>query len=143
MTVDDAGEPLAGYLAHFLQASGRRRRVLMVGDGLNDAGALMAADVGLAVCDDSACIVPSCDGVIGGDRVAQLPAILRFTRRARHVVVVCFAVSLVYNVVGLTLALTGALTPLASAILMPISSLTIVGLSSGGVRWAARRELPA
>ena len=115
----------------------------MVGDGLNDAGALMAADVGLAVCDDSACIVPSCDGVIGGDRVAAIPAILRFARSVRQVVLVCFAVSVAYNVVGLTLALTGALTPLAAAILMPVSSLTIVGLSSGGVRWAAWRSLGA
>ena len=87
----------------------------MVGDGLNDAGALRAADVGLSVCDDSACIVPACDGVIGGTRLADLPAVLRFARRARQIVIACFAVSIAYNVVGLTLALSGSLTPLASA----------------------------
>ncbi|MEO7272526.1 MAG: heavy metal translocating P-type ATPase metal-binding domain-containing protein [Vicinamibacterales bacterium] len=156
---DSAGEerqwaPLFGPSMHFRQTPEDKlalveaqrqagRHVLMVGDGLNDAGALRAADVGFSVCDDSACIVPACDGVIGGGRLADLPAVLRFARRVRQVVIACFVVSVTYNVVGLTLALTGALSPLASAILMPVSSLTIVGLSSGGVRWAARRVLPA
>jgi Cu+-exporting ATPase len=119
------------------------RPALMLGDGLNDAGALAAAAVGIAVSDDSACMVPACDGIISGDRLADLPAFLRFARRARHLVIACFTISIAYNVVGLTLALTGALTPLASAILMPISSLTIVTLSAGGMRWSARRMLPA
>ena len=116
----------------------------MVGDGLNDAGALAAADVGVAVSDETACIVPACDAVIDGAASPICRAFLRYARRARQVVRACFVVSIAYNAVGLTLALRGALTPLAvgdpdaARARSPSSA-----LSSGAMRWSARRMLPS
>jgi Cu+-exporting ATPase len=85
--------------------------------------------------------VPACDAVIRGDRLEALPRVLAYAARARRVVALCFAVSLAYNAVGLGFALAGRLTPLSTAILMPISSLTIVALSAGLMRARIREVL--
>lgn len=128
-------------LATVRAAQASQQRVAMIGDGLNDAGALAAADVGIAVSDETACLVPACDAVIRGEQLPKLPVFLDYTRRARRVIIACFAVSIAYNWLGLWLALTGHLTPLATAILMPVSSLTIVGMSVGLMRRGAKKVL--
>jgi Cu+-exporting ATPase len=132
------GQSAAQKREHIAALTAAGEHVLMVGDGLNDAGAFEAADIGLAVSDDTACIVPACDVVVSGARLAALPQVLVYARRARRAIVVCFVISLFYNAIGLSLALAGLLSPLVAAILMPISSLTVVGTSVGMARWWAR-----
>ncbi|MDZ4746159.1 MAG: heavy metal translocating P-type ATPase [bacterium] len=121
-----------------LQARGER--VLMVGDGLNDAAAMNTANVAIAVSNDTSTIVPACDVILPGTMMSSIPTLLRYARTIRGVIIATFAVSLVYNAIGITLAVTGALSPLAVAILMPISSLTVIGLAVAGAHLAVRRE---
>ncbi len=120
------------------QANGHR--VLMVGDGLNDAGALAQSDVGITVTETSAALTPASDAIMDAKAITELPHFLYMARRARRIVIGSLGISLCYNVVGVSFAVSGHLTPLVAAILMPLSSVTVVGFVSLAVWMGAKRS---
>jgi Cu+-exporting ATPase len=104
----------------------KNKNVLMLGDGLNDAGALMQSNVGIAVSDNSSQFSPASDAILDGNNVKLLDRFLRFARSGKNIVTISFIVSILYNLVGLSFAVQGVLSPMIAAILMPASSISIV-----------------
>ena len=99
---------------------------MMVGDGLNDAGALMSSSFGLAITDDVSYFSPGSDAILLGDQLPQLGAFFKMSQKMRKIIWWSFAISIAYNVVGLFFAVRAELNPMIAAILMPASSITIV-----------------
>lgn len=117
------------------------KRVLMVGDGLNDAGALRQAHVGLSVSDDINNFSPACDGILSGDMLSSLPVFLRVAKASKRIIIGAFSIALVYNVAGCWFAVRGELSPVIAAILMPLSTVTIIGFTTGLSSLLSRRSV--
>lgn len=106
-----------------LQAQGKK--VLMIGDGLNDSGALQQSEVGLVVTEDVNNFTPACDIILGSNQFVNLRNVMHYGQRSIHLVYAAFVLAFIYNIIGLSFAVQGLLSPLIAAILMPLSSVTI------------------
>jgi Cu+-exporting ATPase len=113
---------------------------MMIGDGLNDSGALKQSDLGIAVTDNVNNFSPGSDAILDGKSFEKLPVFLRFAKDTIAIIHFSFFISLTYNLVGLSYAVTGNLSPLTAAILMPLSTATIISFTSLATHFAAKKR---
>lgn len=120
-----------------LQQSGKQ--VLMIGDGLNDAGALKQSNVGFVVSENTNVFSPACDGILDASQFKKIGDYLNFSKKGVQIIKWAFLLSLFYNLVGLSFAVTGHLKPVVAAILMPLSSISIVVFTTIATQYIGKK----
>lgn len=101
-------------------------KVMMIGDGLNDAGALKQSNVGIVISDQHNNFSPACDGILRANHFHMLQSQINYLRRAKYIIYGAFVMAFLYNAIGLSFAITGHLSPVVAAILMPVSSISVI-----------------
>lgn len=122
-----------------LQLQGKN--VLMTGDGLNDAGAFLQSEVALSIADDIYHFSPAGDAIVEASKLGHLYRFIRFAYQSMGIVRLSFGLSFLYNIVGLSYALSGHLSPVVASILMPISSVSVVAFATFATVWRAKKTL--
>ncbi len=113
-------------LTYIAQLQAKKQNVIMIGDGLNDAGALAQSNVGIALSENINVFSPACDAILDASKFNQIGSYIKASKKAIQIIKYSFILSLCYNLIGLYFATTGQLKPVIAAILMPLSSISIV-----------------
>jgi len=115
--------------------------VLMIGDGLNDAGALNNSNVGISIADNIYHFSPACDAILEAEKFRYLTKFIHFSKISMKVVRISLFISLLYNIIGLSFAVRGLLSPVIAAILMPASSVTVVAFVTAATSLLSKKWL--
>lgn len=129
----------AEKLAYIDRLQQQNKKVMMIGDGLNDAGALRQSNVGIAVSDDLIQFSPACDAILKGSEFVKLPSFIQLCKSSIRIIWLTFGISLVYNLVGISFAVRGELSPMVAAILMPLSSISVILITTLATKWRANQ----
>ncbi|SKD08350.1 Cu+-exporting ATPase [Chitinophaga ginsengisegetis] len=129
----------ADKLAYIISLQKKGKKVMMIGDGLNDAGALKQSDIGISLTEDSNNFTPASDGILHADQLPLLFSFIRLCKANKRIILISFILSLLYNITGLYFAVQGILSPLVAAILMPASSISIILITFSCSEWQGKR----
>lgn len=101
-------------------------KIAFFGDGLNDAGALQQSEFGVSISENINSFSPACDSILDAKRFPDIAQFMALARISKKIIYASFVFSFAYNIIGLGFAVSGNLSPIVSAILMPLSSISIV-----------------